>query len=111
MKNILRAKIVAGCFYMLATTIEGFSQNEVQNPGGGAGNFWKVTGNNNTVDGTNFIGTVDNIPFNIRINDQKAGRITNELTGHTHLGYKAAINSTGTNNTAIGLYTLGYNGT
>ena len=36
---------------------------------------WSLTGNSGTVDGTNFIGTTDNIPFNIRVNNQKAGSI------------------------------------
>lgn len=41
----------------------------------GALNAWALLGNASTVDGTNFIGTTDNIPFNIRVNNQKAGRI------------------------------------
>jgi len=36
---------------------------------------WSLTGNAGTVDGTNFIGTTDNIPFNIRVNNEKSGRI------------------------------------
>src|SRR5882757_2725 len=38
---------------------------------------WKTRGNGSTVDANNFIGTTDNIPFNIRVNNQKAGRIDN----------------------------------
>ena len=45
--------------------------------GGGGGNAWLLLGNAGTVDGTNFIGTTDNIPFNIRVNNQRAGRIYN----------------------------------
>ena len=36
---------------------------------------WGLLGNASSVDGTNFIGTTDNLPFNIRVNNQKAGRI------------------------------------
>jgi hypothetical protein len=45
---------------------------------------WKLTGNANT-DGTNFIGTTDDIPFNIRVNNIPAGRI--DSNGNTSLGY------------------------
>ena len=50
-----------------------------------SGSGWDLTGNAGTVDGTNFIGTTDNIPFNFRINDEKAGRITTENTFYGHL--------------------------
>ena len=43
------------------------------------GNFWSLTGNTGTVDGTNFLGTTDNVPLNIRVNNQRAFRI--EPTG------------------------------
>lgn len=36
---------------------------------------WGLSGNAGTVDTANFIGTTDNVPFNIRVNNQKAGRI------------------------------------
>ncbi|MFM6954553.1 MAG: hypothetical protein ACKOWL_06165 [Sphingobacteriaceae bacterium] len=64
---------------------------------------WGLTGNTATVDGTNFIGNVDNQPLNFRINNLPAGRITNDSRGETTLGYKA--NSTTPNlfyNTCIG---------
>lgn len=47
-------------------------------PGGG-GSGWGLAGNAGTVDGTNFIGTTDNVPFNIRVNNLKAGRIDEVL--------------------------------
>ncbi len=55
-------------------------------PSGGTG--WLLTGNAGTVDGTNFIGTTDNVPFNVRVNNQKAGRIDN-VSGNTFWGYQA----------------------
>src|SRR5690554_2737810 len=69
--------------------------------GGGA---WELTGNAGTVDGTNFIGTTDNVPFNIRVNNQKAGRIDN--AGNAYFGYLASNVSTGSDNTAIGYHAL-----
>jgi trimeric autotransporter adhesin len=70
---------------------------------------WSRTGNSGTVDGTNFIGTTDDIPFNIRVNNQKAGRI--DRTYHNvFFGYLSgnSITTAGSDNTALGdssLYT------
>lgn len=63
---------------------------------------WGLDGNAGTVDGTNFLGTTDNIPLSIRVNNQKAGRI-DHLLNNAFWGYQAgnAITS-GTNNVAIG---------
>jgi Chaperone of endosialidase len=62
---------------------------------------WGIDGNNNTTDGTHFLGTTNNVPLNFRINNQKAGRIdiSNEAT---FLGYQAGNVNTGTDNTFIG---------
>ena len=65
-------------------------------------NAWLITGNSGTVDGTNFLGTTDNVPFNIRVNNLKAGRI-DHLLNNTFFGFQAAnANATATNNTAFG---------
>lgn len=73
--------------------------------------FWSLTGNASTVDGTNFIGTTDDIPFNIKVNNQKSGRIDNTKS-NAFFGYLAgnAI-STGTGNAAFGDKALGLNAT
>lgn len=60
---------------------------------------WSLSGNSSTVDGTNFIGTTDNIPLNFKINSQKAGRIN---TIQTFFGYQAGNSNPGSNNTGIG---------
>ena len=71
---------------------------------GGGG--WGLTGNSGTVDGTNFIGTTDNIPFNIRVNNQKAGRI-DVAYKNSFYGYQSGnSNTTGQYNTAIGFQSL-----
>ncbi len=63
---------------------------------------WKTAGNTGTTDANNFIGTRDNIPFNIRVNNQKAGRI-DHINWNTFFGYQAGnANSSGIHNTAIG---------
>jgi|GEM_PF-1113335 len=65
-------------------------------------NAWGLTGNTGTVDGTNFIGTTDNIPFTIKVNNQKAGRI-DHLLGNSFFGYQSGNNtSTGAGNTTNG---------
>jgi trimeric autotransporter adhesin len=65
------------------------------------GNAWTLTGNTGTVDGTNFIGTLDNVPFNIRVKNTPSGRI--DLIGNTFYGFVAGLNNnTNTGNTGIG---------
>ena len=63
---------------------------------------WAITGNSSTVDGTNFLGSTDNIPLSIKVNNQQSGRI-DHLLGNTLWGYQAANSLTsGNNNTALG---------
>lgn len=70
---------------------------------------WKQTGNSGTIDGVNFIGTTDNSPLNLRVNNQKAGRIDHNLN-NTFLGYKSGnSNTSGVSNTAIGEKSLELN--
>lgn len=76
------------------------------------GNEWKITGNSGTVDGINFIGTTDATPFNIRVNNQKAGRIEFTVgTAGTFLGYEAGNINSGARNTALGYTALSTNST
>jgi trimeric autotransporter adhesin len=64
---------------------------------------WGLTGNAGTVDGTNFIGTTDNIPLNFRVNNQKGGRIeVSGATGNTFFGYLSGGVNTGTYNVGFG---------
>jgi hypothetical protein len=64
-------------------------------------NAWSITGNSGMVDGTNFIGTTDNVPLNFRINNQKAGRIDNVLN-NVFLGHESGLVTTSSSNTFIG---------
>jgi hypothetical protein len=64
---------------------------------------WGLTGNLGTVDGTNFIGTRDNVPLTFRVNDQRGGRIESSgTTANTFLGYQAGNVNTGIQNAAFG---------
>jgi hypothetical protein len=82
-------------------------------PAAAAGGAWTLTGNAGTVDGTNFIGTTDNVPLTIRVNNQPSGRIDSG-TLNTFWGYQAGLansasSSTGTRNNAIGFAALSNN--
>jgi hypothetical protein len=66
---------------------------------------WSLLGNAGTVDGTNFIGTTDNVPLNFRVNNQKAGRIDNTL-GNSFFGHLSGNSNTGIRNTGIGSESL-----
>lgn len=75
--------------------------------GGGGGAGWLLTGNAGTVDGTNFIGTTDNVPLTIRVNNLQSGRIeSNNLTANTFYGYRSGVVNTGINNTGYGWQAL-----
>lgn len=71
---------------------------------------WSKVGNAGT-DASNFIGTTDNIPLNIRVNNIPAGKIDNML-GNVFLGSEAGIhNTTASSITAIGYFALPNNTT
>ena len=96
--------------------------------GVGGGKGWDIIGNSGTIDGTNFIGTTDNVPLNFKVNGQKAGRIESINFRNTFLGYQSGAanmpsmfqginnsafgyhsflsNTTGYQNTAVGTYAL-----
>lgn len=65
---------------------------------------WGILGNAATVDGTNFIGTTDNIPLSFRVNNIRAGRIESDpMSANTFYGYEAGkLNSAGSSNQAFG---------
>ncbi len=93
----------------------------------GATTGWSTTGNAGTVIGTNFIGTTDNVPFEVRVNDERAGFVSpggtatawghralqaNSGTGNTGIGKNALVaNTTANNNTAVGNQALATNTT
>jgi hypothetical protein len=77
---------------------------------GSSAGDWNLSGNAGTVDGTNFIGTTDNVPLNFRVNNQKAGRI-DSTRSNTFFGFKSGNSIlAGNNNTAVGQVALSSNG-
>lgn len=77
----------------------------------GNANDWGLTGNSGTNNTSNFIGTIDNVPFTIKVNNKISGKIDN-INTNTFFGYTAGIaNTSGFNNTAIGQSALSFNTT
>jgi len=77
--------------------------------GNGSSSGWSLTGNSGTVDGVNFIGTTDNVPFNLRVNNIPSARIDGNNGANTSWGYYALPANSGHDNTATGAYALGAN--
>ena len=76
-----------------------------------AGNNWSVTGNSATTAGTHFIGTTDEVPLTIKVNNQVAGYISSTTapvtSNNTSWGHLAlSQNTTGRRNVAIGNQSL-----
>jgi hypothetical protein len=75
------------------------------------GDDWMLAGNAGTVDGTDYIGTSDNVALNFRVNAQKSGRIDG-TTGETFFGYQAGMGTAGgEDNSAFGSAALTTNST
>ena len=91
--------VIPGFYYW-----DGSQWVSIKNTINASGDGWSLTGNATTVDGTNFIGTTDDIPFTIKANNQKSGRITS--TGQTFFGYQAGNVNTDDTNTGIGFQAL-----
>jgi hypothetical protein len=67
---------------------------------------WSLTGNTDTIPGTNFIGTTDNKDLIFKRSNIQAGRLGDS---NTSFGKSALMNSSGINNTAIGSKALELN--
>lgn len=69
---------------------------------------WSLTGNTGTADGSNFIGTTDNVPLSFRVNNTRAGRIEggSPWSGMTAIGFEAGGNIANTGATAFGYRAL-----
>jgi hypothetical protein len=68
---------------------------------------WGITGNAGTLDGTNFIGTSDNVPFTIRTNDIRSARLEPAPSGNSFFGFEAGLNvPNASTSTAMGYQAL-----
>jgi hypothetical protein len=76
---------------------------------GGSG--WGLTANAGTIDGTNYIGTTDDVPLSFMVNGFKSGRI-DHLNSNTFFGYRSGLSNTGGgSNSAYGRGTMQFNTT
>lgn len=63
---------------------------------------WSLYGNSGLVANESFLGTSDDIPLNIKVNNKPSGMVQT-LSGNTSLGYQSLSSLTsGTDNTALG---------
>ncbi len=67
---------------------------------------WSLLGNSGTFDGTNFIGTTDNVPLSFKVFNQKAGKIDNVLLNSFYGFQSGNANTTGNSNSSIGYQSL-----
>ncbi len=74
----------------------------------GSSTDWHLLGNAGTTDGTDFIGTTDNVPLNFRVNNIGAGKIDNQL-GNVFLGSASGVNTISSGNTAVGYFSFNTN--
>jgi hypothetical protein len=63
--------------------------------------FWNTTGNSGLSATTNFLGTTTNIPLRIRTNNAWFGEL-NPVNNNISLGSRTNVNSSGTDNLALG---------
>ncbi len=87
--------------YSAGVLISGPSTNSIAiNSGTNA--LWSTLGNSATNPTVNFIGTIDNVPLNFRVNNLRSG-IIDPLLGNAFFGYQSGLsNTTGVANTAVG---------
>jgi hypothetical protein len=74
-------------------------------------NEWSLNGNTGTIDGTNFLGTTNNVPLTFRVNNEMVGRIDPSKSNAFWGRLAGASITTGTSNTASGHNALSSNTT
>lgn len=94
--GILRSSAPANKYLMMDTTTL-----EMYYGDGGGGSGWSLTGNTG-IDTTNFIGTIDSVPFIIRTHNQFSGTVGSYITG-----YDNSVITTGNFPYRHGLISLG----
>ena len=73
---------------------------------------WRLNGNSGTDTAVNFLGTTDNMPLLLKINNIRSGLITGDATYNTAIGFRSLQNLTsGLYNNAFGAFALSGNTT
>ncbi|SFD53523.1 beta strand repeat-containing protein [Flavobacterium phragmitis] len=73
-----------------------------------SGSGWSLLGNSGTTD-SNFLGTADDRPFYLRINNANSGSLSKNNTAFGYNAYNTTATASAINNTAVGLNTLSNN--
>lgn len=99
-------QIIVGSFTNVATPVT--PTNDISITTGGSvtvNNQWKLIGNSGTADLSNFIGTTDNVPLTLKVNNQPSARITSS-GNQTYFGYQSGNGANSLFTTAIGFQAL-----
>lgn len=119
MTSVERSAIPAPATGLLVfdTTTNGFwyFNGTIWTPFLTGGNGWSISGNAGTIAGTHFLGTTDNVPFEVRVNNQRSGWIgtgpTFSTGANTSFGHQALPGTSGHSNSAFGFQALQANAT
>jgi hypothetical protein len=104
--NLASGDILSGQVVNLVYDGTNFQMISASGAVAGSGSGWSLTGNSGTVDGTNFIGNIDNIPLTFKVNNQKAGFLSVQ---NTSFGFSSLTTNGGQDNVAIGSTALNVN--
>ncbi len=72
-------------------------------------NSWSLTGNAGTSAATNFLGTTDNNPLTLKVNNILSGKLSTDVDGGVSFGQSSLNGGSGIQNTALGYYSLSVN--
>ncbi len=97
---------VSGGGVAAVSSVFGRTGAVVAQAGDYASYYWSLTGNSNTVAGTNFLGTTNDVPLEIRTNNIRRGYIGTTGENVFFSRYAGENISTGTGNVGIGLEAL-----
>jgi trimeric autotransporter adhesin len=101
--NSLSTPVFPGTGQVLAFNGSGLVWSNVTSPGGGA-NGWLLTGNAGTTAGPDFLGTTDNQPLEIHVNDMRGMRVEPTVNDANHTGIVNVVNGASINFAAPGVY-------
>jgi len=101
---VYQTDMISGFYFFDGKDWKPLSSATAQNSVADANN-WGILGN--AAIATNFLGTTNAIPLNIKVNNQKSGIIDNSYTTMaTAFGYKALMTNNANRNTAIGFESM-----
>ncbi len=73
--STVQARVSSSCAISNAIRVVNADGSVICEAVGAGGSFWSLTGNAGTVDGTNFVGTTDNVSLTLRVNNVVGWRL------------------------------------